>query len=145
MIERALNALGASGWVIVGDPIYQNIQWQNNIVLFTEQEVNAKIAELAAIKKPDPKGFYEKLIGVRGTDYPLHQVYQSITFQALDQTKDTSSLSYAVTVFNNALNINDWSRYGKDAYAQAYNILKPFLSAGQITIVDTENKNFGLV
>jgi hypothetical protein len=94
---------------------------------------------------PNPKGFYEKLIGVHG-DYPLFQVYQSITFQALDNTKDTSSLSYAVTVFNNALNINDWSQdYAKSAYTQAYSILKPFLSTGQISIIDAENIVFNLI
>jgi hypothetical protein len=94
---------------------------------------------------PNPKGFYEKMIGVRG-DYPLFQVYQSISFQALDQTKDTSSLGYAVTVFLASLTTNDWSQeYAKPAYAQAYEILKQFLSSGQIAIVDAENIAFNLV
>jgi hypothetical protein len=43
------------------------------------------------------------------------------------------------------LNINDWSRYGKDAYKAAYEGLKPFLSEGQIMVIDAENINFRLV
>ena len=112
----------------------------NNIVIIPDP-----ITEPPSPPQPDPKGFYEKLIGVRG-DYPLHQVYQSISFQALNPDQDTSSLNFAITVFNSALNINDWSKdYAKTAYAQAYNILKSFLSVGQITIIDAENINFNLV
>ena len=95
---------------------------------------------------PNPKGFYEKMIGMDGDTYPLHLVYKSITFRALDDSQDTSSLAYAVLVYNNALNINDWSLpQTKEAYLAAYEILKRFLSVGQISIIDEENINFGLV
>lgn len=96
--------------------------------------------------RPDPKGFYEKLIGMRGDTYPLHLVYKSITTQALDDTKDTSSLGYAVLLYNNVLNINDWSLpESKEAYLSAYTILKRFLTVGQISIIDAENINFRLI
>lgn len=96
--------------------------------------------------RPDPKGFYEKLIGMRGDTYPLHLVYKSITTQALDDTKDTSSLGYAVLLYSNALNINDWSLpESKEAYLSAYTILKRFLTVGQISIIDAENINFRLI
>lgn len=96
--------------------------------------------------QPDPKGFYEKLIGMNGDTHPLHLVYKSITFQGLDDTKDTSSLGYAVLLYNNALNINDWSLpQSKEAYLSAYSILKRFLTLGQISIIDAENINFHLV
>lgn len=97
------------------------------------------------ISQPDPKGFYEKLIGVTG-DNPLFQVYQSISRTALDPMTETSALAYAVTIFNGALNNNDWSKdYAKPAYAQAYAILKQFLTVGQIKVVDQANIDFKLV
>jgi hypothetical protein len=97
------------------------------------------------IPQPDPKGFYEKLIGVTG-DNSLFQVYQSISQTALDPTTETSSLAYAVTIFNGALNNNDWAKdYAKPAYAQAYTILKQFLTVGQIEVVDQANIDFKLV
>ena len=97
-----------------------------------------------AVNLADPKGFYEKMIGAKG-DYPLSDGYHSISFQSrLDV--DTSSLVSAMLTFVSALTENDWSQdYAKPAYAEAYNILKPFLSGGQITIVDGENIAFNLV
>lgn len=46
MMEKALIALGATGWVIKGESVYKNIQWKDGLALFTEEEVNAKIIEL---------------------------------------------------------------------------------------------------
>lgn len=95
---------------------------------------------------PNPKGFYEKLIGLKGDTHPLHLVYKSITGQALDDSKDTSSLAYAVLIYNNALSINDWSLpESKEAYLSAYGVLKRFLTVGQVSIIDAENINFNLV
>lgn len=103
-------------------------------------------ADPLPLPQPDPKGFYRKLIGMEGDQYPLYQIYSSLAFRALDETQDTSSLATAMLIYNNALNINDWSLpEAKQAYLSAYEILKRFLSAGQISIIDAENINFRLV
>lgn len=95
---------------------------------------------------PDPKGFYNKAIGMNGTEYPLYLVFSSLQRHMIDNTQDTSSLVGALLVYNNTLNINDWSLpKAKDAYKTAYDQLKQFLTVGQIDIVDKENVNFRLV
>lgn len=98
------------------------------------------------VKQPNPKGFYEKAVGVNGDSYPLTLIYQSLSRRALDETQDTSALVAALLIYNGALNTNDWTQpYAKELYKNAYEKLKPFLSTGQISIIDAENIAFGLV
>lgn len=117
-------------------------------VLTPEEEAAylATIAPPAVSTSPDPKGFYEKAIGAKDNTVPLSLVYQSLARRALDDTQDTSSLVGAMLIYDGALNNNDWSQaYAKDLYQSAYEKLKPFLSLGQISIIDEENVNFRLV
>lgn len=103
-------------------------------------------ADLPPLPHPNAKGFYDKLRGKYDNTNPLYLVYKSISSQALDETKDTSSLIAAMLIYNNALNVNDWSSPAdKEAYLSAYGILKRFLTAEQISIIDAENINFRLV
>ena len=53
-ISTALERLGFTGWGIIGEELYENITWKDDVVLATEQEINAEIERIkvaAAIKK----------------------------------------------------------------------------------------------
>lgn len=54
-IEQALTALGATDWIIVNESTYSNIKWKDDIVLFTEEETNTKLAQLKSEFIPQPK------------------------------------------------------------------------------------------
>ena len=67
-ISTALERLGITGWAIIGEESYRNIVWKDNIVLATEQEINAEIERIkidAAIEKTNR----EALAYLAGTDW----------------------------------------------------------------------------
>lgn len=149
MIERALQALGATGWLIVGESIYQNIQWQGS-PQFTEQEVSAKAAELEAIKTPDPLGFRDKLYGLKDlspANTLFHQVYVPNTAIATNP----ATASAALTESRNILEGSFWNEpFNKAAFYNEYgsgsfNILSKFLEPAQIALFESEARAFGLI
>lgn len=112
---------------------------KGNIQIIPDRIINETISIA------NPKGFYEKLIGVEG-ECSLFTIYQTILQTGLNPNIDSSSLNFAITVLNSALNNNDWTKpYAKPAYLEAYNILKMFLTQEQIEVIDQENINFNLV
>ena len=111
-----------------------------------EEEYLASISPPSVSTNPDPKGFYNKATGVYGDTFPLALLFSSLFKRSLDQTQDTSALVAALVYFNACLNNNDWTQpIAKESYMKAYEVLKPFLSIGQISIIDEENIAYRLV
>jgi hypothetical protein len=114
------------------------------IAAYTSGDFSREDPELITeTESPKPMAFYEKLIGVMGTCH-LNDVYKAVLARFLDPSVDTSSLVGAVMVFNGALH-HDWGKeYAKNAFADAYEILKGFLSPEQIVIVDDAILEFNM-
>ncbi len=136
MIEKALAVLAPSAkWTIIDGVI----DWQSPETQQPSQaQIDAKIAELQAIKKPDPKGFYEKLLDGQSD---LYLVYQYILGLSL-----TGIQSVYLTAFSNALVVNDWTKpYAKPAFATAMMLVNTLLQPSQITTVTNEATAFALI
>jgi hypothetical protein len=85
--------------------------------------------------QPEPTGFYEEMIGATGGTN-LTSVFVAIRDASI-ANGDTSSLVFASMQFTIALQNNNWAEsYAPHAFDAAYTILKSFLTAPQITIVN---------
>jgi hypothetical protein len=151
-LEQALGALGATGWAILGEATYQNIQWQNGLASFTEAEINAKIAELEAsfTPKPQPLNFREKLYGLADSSPAntlYHQVYIPVIMLALNPVSANAALTTACAILEGSF----WNKpFNKMAFSNingsgSFDILKNFLTPEQITTFTANAEEFHLL
>lgn len=148
MIERALLALAPNAlWEIVEGVLI----WKSpEIPQPTQAQIDAKIAELAAIIPPNPLGFRDKLYGLKDpspANTLFHQVYVPNTQAATNPGTANAALTEARNILEGSL----WNEpFSKAAFfnqfgSGSFNILSNFLSPEQIDLFESEARAFGLI